>query len=149
MANVSFGIFVFMPHGWAFMVAIVLIEISLISRMMAGKWWDWDFMWLVSLANAISGAIGFVASMVINGGWWLVVWMPWVSSNEVKLEEHLTKFGIYYACAFIVSVATEGLVEHFMLKRYAKKKVWFACLTSNVASYALGGALMYSLSFGL
>lgn len=150
LANVSFGIYALMPLGWAFMVAIVLLEILMISRLLGGVWWKKCFAWPVIVANAVSGAIGFAVSLLMNGGWWLVVWMPWISPNEVDLTKQFTVISVYYAGAFLISVATEGLVEQLMLRRRAeKKKVWLGCVSSNVVSYVLGGTVLYSWSFGL
>ncbi|MFZ5495917.1 MAG: hypothetical protein ACOZE5_11360 [Verrucomicrobiota bacterium] len=150
LANVSFGIYAFMPLGWVFMAAIVLLEISLISRLLGGVWWKKEFMWPVIVANAVSGVIGFAVSLFMNGGWWLVVWMPWVSPNEVDLAKQFTVISIYYAGAFLISVVAESVIEQLMLRgRAGKKKVWLACAFSNIASYVLGGAVLYSWSFGL
>jgi hypothetical protein len=150
LANVSFGIFVLMPLGWAFMTAIVLLEISMISRLLGSSWWKKDFIWPVIVANAVSGAIGFAVTLFVNGGWWLVVWMPLVSSKEVDLAKQFIVISIYYVVAFLISVAIEGVVEQLMLRRRAeKKRLWRACVYSNIVSYVLGGAVLYSWSFGL
>lgn len=61
-----------MPFGWAFMAAIVLLEISLISRLLGGAWWKKEYMWPVIVANAVSGAIGFAVSLFMTGS--LVGW---------------------------------------------------------------------------
>lgn len=150
LANVSFGIYALMPHGWAFMAAIVILEITLVSRLLAGAWWKKELVWPLALANAVSGGIGFAVSLLLNGGWWLVLWIPWVSPHEVNLEKHLMMISTYYACAFLVSVVTEGIVEHLMLRRrFEKKRIWLACVASNVASYAIGSVFLYSWSFGV
>jgi hypothetical protein len=139
-----------MPHGWAFMAAIIVLEITLVSRLLTDGWWAPKAIWPVIVANAISGAIGFALSLWMNGGWWLVIWMPWVSSNEVDFAEHLGFISIYYVCAFVISVLVELVVERTMLrKQFEPKKVWLACTWSNLASYAFGGAFLYSWSFGL
>jgi len=150
IGNVSFGIYALMPHGWAFMVAIILLEIAVTSRVLTGVWWKKEMAWPVTAANVASGALGFGASLFLNGGWWLVVWMPWVSPHEVNLETQITVISLYYLGAFVVSVATEAFVEHLMLRRaFGGRKVWLACVSGNAASYLLGGLLLYSWSFGL
>lgn len=92
---------------------------------------------------------GFFVSEGIDGGWWSVIWMPWVSSNEVDLQDQFTAITTYFVCAFVASVAIEDAVEWFALRRrFPPRKILKACFASNVASY-LVGSVMYSWSFGL
>ena len=150
IANVSFGIYAVMPHGWAFMVATVALEIALLSRLLGGTWWNKKLIVPTLVANALSGATGFATSLKLNGGWWLVLWMPWVSSNEVDLKTQLSAISIYYAVAFIVTVFIEGATMYFWLRRrFGTSKALQATFLSNVCSYVLGSLAMYSWSFGL
>ena len=150
LANVSFGIFAFTPFGWAFMAAIIVLEILVLSRSLSGKWWHTKTAVTAIIANLVSGAVGFGLSLFLNGGWWLVVWMPWVSSKEVTIPRHLTELSIYYIGAFVLSIAIEGVVEQIRLKsQFEKKKIWKTCLMANVASYIIGSVAMYSWSFDL
>ena len=84
----------------------------------------------------------------LNGGWWLVVWIPWVSSNEVDIhskQEALTLV-IYYIAALILSILIELLVNHLMLrKEYPFKKTFRATLIANAFSYILGAVLIILL----
>ena len=150
LANVSFGIYALMPLGWAFMIATILLEIVLFSRLASGIWWNDRVVVPVIVANVVSGAAGFGLSLLLNGGWWLVVWMPWVSSNEIDFSRHLAAISVYYAGAFMLSVLIEGLLEQVLLMaRFDKKATWRACFLSNLASYVIGSVAMYSWSFGL
>jgi len=79
--NVSFGIYAFLPQGWIFMIAIILIECLILSNLLAKNWVDLAVFTTVTIANVCSGIVGFAGSMALNGGWWLVVWFPWVSEN--------------------------------------------------------------------
>ncbi len=76
--NVSFGIYAFLPMGWLFMALIILGEAFLMSRYLVRKGFDKRIYLSAAVANAISGAVGIAISMALNGGWWLVVWFPWV-----------------------------------------------------------------------
>ena len=79
--NVSFGIYAFLPQGWIFMIAIILIECLGFSKLMTSKWKENKIYLTMIISNLVSGTIGIIGSMLVNGGWWLVVWFPWVSSN--------------------------------------------------------------------
>ncbi|HLP07394.1 MAG TPA: hypothetical protein VK178_04450 [Opitutaceae bacterium] len=150
LANVSFGVLAFTPYGWAFMAAIILLEWVVLSRVTAGRWWSKGAGWAALLANAISGLLGFGISLWLNGGWWLVVWMPWVSRNEVDWSNSPTRhlLILYYAVAFVLSVI-EVAVERFILAEHASaRRVWGGCLLGNVLSYLLGSLALYSDGFG-
>jgi hypothetical protein len=150
LANVSFGIYVLMPLGWVFMAAIIGIEIVVLSRFLGGVWWHKKAAVAAVVANLVSGAVGLGLSLFLNGGWWLVVWMPWVSSHEVDFSRHFAALSVYYAAAFVLSVGIEGVVEQRMLRsQFEKGKIWKACIFSNAVSYIIGGVGMYSWSFGL
>ncbi|MEL6400874.1 MAG: hypothetical protein AAFO87_02975 [Cyanobacteria bacterium J06607_6] len=150
LANVSFGILAFTPAGWAFMVAIIVLEILIISRRLSRVWWHRKSAMVVVTANVISGVIGIALSLLLNGGWWLVVWMPWVSSQEVQLPRHLLAISVFYVVAFVLSIAIEGAVGQLMLKsQFAKPQIWRAFLTANMASYLVGSIALYSYSFAL
>ena len=84
------------------------------------------------------------------GGWWLVVWFPWVSSHEVdfSIPNELTGFIIYYIVAFVLSVVIELLINYSMLgKIHPAKKIFRTTLLVNLASYFLGSIIIYSLGF--
>jgi hypothetical protein len=105
---------------------------------------------IVFLANTISGLFGLIITLILNGGWWLVVWFPWVSSHEVdfSLPNALTGFIIYYIVAFVLSVVIELLINYSMLgKIYPAKKIFRTTLLANLASYFLGSIIIYSLGF--
>jgi hypothetical protein len=150
LADVSFGIFALMPLGWAFMALIIILEVLVMSRVLTGRMWQNEVAAVTILANVASGAVGFGLSLLLNGGWWLVVWMPWVSNNEVRQSGQFGALAIYYVLAFGLSMVIEGIIEQLMLKRrFGAKKVWKSCLFANVASYFFGSVVLYSWSFGL
>jgi hypothetical protein len=96
-------------------------------------------------SNIISGIIGIMASLLLNGGWWLVVWFPWVSSHEVNVHNstELTGLLIYYVVAMILSVLIEMLINHLILRtRYSFKSTFKATLIANASSYVLGAVLI-------
>ncbi len=150
IANVSFGLWALLPPGWIFMAAIIALETIVLSRTLYGNWWEEKSAFAAFYANFISGALGFGLSLLANGGWWLVIWMPWVSSNEVDIPADLLAISIYYIICFILSVAIEGLFLQYFLKRYfSRLEIWKACLLANTLSYAVGSIFMYSLSLSV
>ncbi|MEQ8925980.1 MAG: hypothetical protein RLO81_09230 [Fulvivirga sp.] len=148
LLNVSFGIYAFLPQGWVFMIAIILIECLGISYFLTYKWFNKKIYKTTMLSNLISGIIGIIGSMILNGGWWLVVWFPWVSNNEVSGAEGLNLLVMFYAIAFLLTLLIEGLVNYLLLKRYYKKsQVLKTTFIVNIISYTIGSLAMYSYSF--
>jgi hypothetical protein len=143
--NVSFGIYAFLPMGWLFMAFVILGEAFLMSRDLIGKKFNQKIYLTAAVSNIISGAVGIITTMALNGGWWLVVWFPWVSKHEVDIHDSQELLGliVFYAAALILSVLIELLVNHLMLqKRYPFKKTLHATLIANGFSYILGAVLI-------
>lgn len=148
LLNVSFGIYAFLPQGWIFMVSIILIECIGFSYLLTKKWKDGKIYKTIIISNLISGIIGIIGSMTLNGGWWLVIWFPWVSDNEVIEKEGFKWLAILYAIAFVLTILIEGIVNYLMLKKdYSKSQVLKMTLVINVISYAVGSLAMYTYSF--
>lgn len=149
--NVSFGIFAFLPQGWIFMIFVMFMESILISLIIKRKWNSRFAYQTAFISNTISGIIGFIVSMALNGGWWLVVWFPWVSDNEVSLSdnESLQHLAIYYACAFLLTLLIESVVNYFCLRKSEPtRKILTTTVFVNVISYVVGSVVLYSYSFG-
>ncbi len=147
-ANVSWGIYALMPQGWVFMLAIILIEAVVLSRGLTGSWWSRKVAIGATVANTISGAAGLFLSLKISS-LPIVLWMPWVSSDEVNLEKEFALLSVCYCAAFLLSVLIEGVVLALMLKSVSsRRKIWLWCLLANVTSYLLGSIALYSWSFG-
>ena len=156
LLNVSFGIFALMPQGWLFMIFVILIECFIISKILSHNWKNFRIYISTFVSNLISGIIGFIISMILNGGWWLVVWFPWISNNEVYISfeknahgfEHLLMLIIYYVCAFLLSVLIENLINWLILrKKYETKSIIISTLKANIVSYLIGSGLLYLYSF--
>ena len=98
LLNVSFGILILMPQGWLFMILIMLLESFISSELLCKRKFDGRITATVFFANFVSGLFGIIITLILNGGWWLVVWFPWVSSHEVdfSIPNELTGFIIYY-----------------------------------------------------
>jgi hypothetical protein len=151
LLNVSFGIFAFLPQGWVFMILIMLLESWLMSRWLCKKKLDQRITGTVFLSNFISGLIGIIVTMILNGGWLLVVWFPWVSSHEIDLSQRseLLSFVIAYFIAFVLSVLIEAIINWLILrKHYPRHQILKSTLLANVVSYLIGSLILYAYSFG-
>lgn len=153
LLNVSFGIFAFLPQGWLFMAFVILIECLFLSKFLNHKWLDKRIYCVIAASNVISGLVGIVVSMILNGGWWLVIWFPWVSNKEVfdfsdNSTEVLRWLTIYYLCAFILTILLETITNWlFLKKQYETKKIIKTTLLVNIISYIIGSIVLYSYSF--
>jgi hypothetical protein len=149
LLNVSFGIFAFMPQGWIFMVLVILIECIGLSYLLTKQWKNKRISITVTVSNIISGFIGGLISMLLNGGWWLVIWLPWVSDNEVNIDTGLNGLIIYYILAFLLTIIIETVYNVLLLKReYKTMKIVKSTLLINILTYLIGSIVMYSYSFG-
>ena len=131
--------------GWLFMAFVILGEGFLMSRHLIGKKFDKKIYLTAALSNIVSGAIGIITTLALNGGWWLVVWFPWVSKHEVDIRDpqSLWALVLFYFVALVLSVLIELLVNHLMLqKRYPFKRTFHATLIANAFSYILGAVLI-------
>jgi hypothetical protein len=150
LLDVSFGIFAFMPQGWLFMAFLILIECFTMTGILLPKAFDKRIFLVTTLTNVISGAVGIFISMTLNGGWWLVVWLPWVSKHEIDLsiKGELQRLIIYYAAAFVLTLVLEAIINIPLLsQQYPTRKILKATLIANMLSYAAGSLILYSISF--
>ena len=92
--NVSFGLFAFLPEGWLFMAFVITMEAFIMSFFLSRKKFEKRISIAATTSNIISGIIGIMASLLLNGGWWLVVWFPWVSSHEVNVHNSTELTGL-------------------------------------------------------
>ena len=134
--------------GWLFMAFVIVIEAFIMSKYFTGEAFSKRVYLSSLISNAISGIIGIIASLSLTGGWWLVVWFPWVSSHEVDIRDsqELLALVIYYFVAMILSVLIELLSNHLYLrKEYPFSKILSATLRANTFSYILGAILIILL----
>lgn len=134
-----------MPQGWVFMLLIILLEACVMSRVLLKQWLSNDIFTSTLASNLASGIVGIVISMILTGGWWLVVWFPWVSSHEVDIHNSMALLGLiaYYVVAMVLSVLIEWGLNHVILrKKYLARSILNATLWANAASYALGAVLI-------
>lgn len=145
--NVSFGIYAFLPQGWIFMILIVLLEFFILSKLLTKYWISKKVLGSTIVANVVSGLVGGLLSLLVNGGWWLIVWIPWVSKNEVSNSE-VGKLITVYIFAYALTVVLEAIVNYFILKTFFKWKAIIAhTIIANSASYLFGSVIFYSISF--
>lgn len=132
------------------MAFVIMIECLSISKFLSNRWKNWKLYRTVTLSNLISGVVGIIGSMILNGGWWLVVWFPWVSDHEIDVDnnENLKELIIFYLVAFILSVIIETVINCLLLKNhYSMRKIISSTLIVNIISYVVGTIVLYSYSF--
>ncbi len=150
LLNVSFGIFALMPLGWLFMAFVIILEAVVLTRLLTPQWFSGSIYRVAAWTNMISGILGFITTLVLNGGWFTVIWFPWVSNNEIDLsvEDAMQFLMIFYAIAFALSVGVELCANLiFLAKTYPRPKIVKATIIANVLSYAAGTVVLYSYSF--
>lgn len=130
------------------MAFVILCEAIILSKYLIHKRYDKRIYLTELLSNIVSGIAGIITTLHLNGGWWLVMWFPWVSSHEVNVKEHDELIGliIYYVVAFILSVLIEWGINHLCLrKRYESKAIFRGTLRANLVTYAVGALLLMLL----
>lgn len=145
-----FGKYVYLPMGWLFMVCLVAIEIVVMSQIMERKYFNARIAFVTLVSNVVSGIVGAYASLAHNAGKMLTVWLPWVSSREVDLENDEALFGfvLYFAVSFLMTVVVELIVNAlFLKKRFEFRPVMRATIIANVVSFLLGSFVLYCYSF--
>lgn len=150
LLNVSFGLYAFLPPGWLFMAFVILAEAFLMSLYLTRKKYNGLVYKSAVVSNVVSGLFGIIVSMTLNGGWWLVVWFPWVTRHEVDVHSSRALLGlvIYYFAALVLSVLIELWINHNILKKqYTFKKTLIATQIANAFSYAIGAILLVYLLF--
>jgi hypothetical protein len=144
LANVSFGIMVFHPVGWILMLVVIGLEALVLARCLRDKPHKLNFFAISAIANAASGLLGLLLSGIFTSGWWLVVWVPWVTANEVSGEQ-LGEFLPFLAVAFVASVAVEWAVVKALLPGHSVFRILrvevIANLVSTVLLYAAFSAI--------
>ena len=127
------------------MIFVVLCEAVVLSKCLTHKRYDKKIYLTELLSNMVSGIAGIVTTLHLNGGWWLVMWFPWVTSHEVNVREHKELFWliIYYVVAFILSLLIEWGINHLCLrKRYESQAIFRGTLRANIVTYAIGAILL-------
>jgi len=132
------------------MAFVIIVECLVMTRWLLPVWYNRRIYGVTTLTNIISGLTGITISMILNGGWYLVVWLPWVSNNEIDLTKKgaLLSLIIFYLLAFVLTLIIEIITNILFLRnRYAKRKIIEATIVANVISYAVGTLVLYSYSF--
>ena len=74
--NVSMAILILMPQGWVIITAILLLEVSFFYFLLKRQYKFGGLFWRLTISNLVSGVLGFVLSLMLNGGWLGVFLVP-------------------------------------------------------------------------
>lgn len=150
--NVSFGLFALIsPLSWAYDMVVLVLESYLASRMLLKVRYDLQVYATVCLSNVVSGLIGLGLTLLLTGGWIIVIWLPYVGPREVTGPPlgPWGNFAMWYFLAFVLSVGIEFLVNWLCLRRrFDRRSLWRMTWKVNVITYLLGTVFVYSISFG-
>lgn len=127
------------------MAFVILCEAFILSKYLIHKRYDKKIYLTELLSNMVSGIAGIITTLYLNGGWWLVMWFPWVTSHEVNVQEHKEVLWliIYYVVAFILSLLIEWGINHLCLrKQYESQAIFRGTLRANIVTYAIGAILL-------
>ncbi|WP_069998185.1 hypothetical protein [Cellulosilyticum sp. I15G10I2] len=145
--NVSFGILLFMPPGWVVIFFVLVLESFLMSQFLTKERFNKSIMITTVISNIVSGIIGVFLSVTHNGGWWLVWWFPWVSSNEIRFED-INSFVIYFIIAIFLSIVIElGSNMIILHRKYSAKQIAIGTFLANITSNGIVITIMYLISF--
>jgi hypothetical protein len=132
LCNVSFGILAFSPTGWGLMLLVILLEGFLLAWLLPTAKRRTYFI-TSFVANAASGAVGFVVSIALTGGWWLVIWVPWVTAYDASREQW-PNLGLYMLVAYVGSIVIESLVAKVFLRKVKLSRVFATQALINLVS---------------
>lgn len=151
LLNVSFGIYAFLPQGWLFMAFVILSECLVATNLFTGKWTrDRKIFLSITGSNLISGLLGIIVTMALNGGWYLVVWFPWVISHEIDLSLDNERSGlvVFYLVCLVLTLIIETVTNILFLRRqYSIKEIIRTTVLANLVTYFVGSLVLYSYSF--
>lgn len=143
--DASFGIFVLLPQGWLFMIFVIFCEGFLATKVLIKQKYNRRIYLTMLTSNVVSGLTGIIGSYLINGGWWLVCWFPWVSSHEIDIHNSalLIVLVIYYFAAFVVTIIIEMGINFSCLKnQFGVRQIIKATLLTNAVTYFIGALLI-------
>jgi len=147
--NVSMAILILLPQGWAIISAILLLEVSLFYFLLKRQYKFGGLFWRLTISNLVSGVLGFLLSLRLNGGWLGAFWFPWVSSHEIKFMS--LYFIIYFLIIFIITLIIEIPINILLFKKLGIK--WKTTLITSLIVNAITNIgcafIMYLFSFNI
>ena len=149
MLNVSMAILILMPQGWAIITAILLLEVSLFYFLLKRQYKFGELFWRLAISNLVSGVLGFVLSLSLNGGWLGAFWFPWVSSYEIEFMSPY--FIIYFLIIFIITLIIEIPINIFLFRKLGIKwgKTLLTSLLVNAITNIGCAFIIYLFSFNI
>jgi len=147
--NISMAILILMPQGWAIITAILLLEISLFYFLLKRQYKFGELFWRLAISNLVSGVLGFVLSLSLNGGWLGAFWFPWVSSHEIEFMSPY--FIIYFLIIFIITLIIEIPINIFLFRKLGIKwgKTLLTSLLVNAITNIGCAFIIYLFSFNI
>lgn len=147
----SFGKYASHPLGWFVILLVIIAEGIIMSQFLENKKFEPRIMFPCCVSNIVSAIAGAMLSKVVNNGWMLVIWFPWVSSVDIdiNISGSFLTFITTLVGAFIVTVIIEVILNRMMIKSRRFKRVMSATVLANVISYVVACFFLYVYSFNL
>ncbi len=133
----------YMPHlyGWIFLMIVLLIESIILSKFLAGNWYNKSIAISVIISNIITTIIGYVIFDRDHTGGYLLNWVPIYDDHGSII--FYTASAIFIT-SFIVSAIVETSYNLFALrKRYLKTQLIGGTILVNFTTYALAGLIFW------
>ena len=147
----SFGKYASQPLGWIVIGLVIIAEAIIMSQFLTHKKTNERVILPTCISNIVSGVATAFLSKVVNNGWMLVIWFPWVSSADIDLNnsQSFLTFTTTLVGAFLVTVAIEVLINWRLMKHRGFKPVMSATIFTNVVTYIVACFFLYAYSFNL
>ncbi|MEM1324123.1 MAG: hypothetical protein AAGG75_27945 [Bacteroidota bacterium] len=143
----GFGLLTFLPQSWLYMIGLILLECIGLSYLLDKRWFDLDAAISAALANIVSALVGAIVSMLLTGGFVLVIWFPWTLYDHILGEGMGMAMAIITILAFLLTLSLETWINYSRLgKVFSKKEILRSTLIINLISYFVGACLL--LSYG-
>lgn len=130
--RVSFRQYFWTPLPFLFLLIIALFEGCIASRILQREVFNKHIIITFLISNITGYFIEYFLSVFLNGGYTLLVWMPWV---KIIGHKDLFVYAISFPLIFIVTLLVEGLMNWLLLRRsYTLTKISIATFWTNFIS---------------
>ena len=133
--RIDFVNYYWTPYPFIILFIIGLIEGIIASKLLSGKSFNRRILLTILLANVIGyfGESGL--SIILNGGYRMFVWIPWVKLlNNKDLLNYLLSFPIIFTFTILFEFPISWI---FLRKEYHWKKILLSIVRINIISWII------------
>lgn len=130
--RVSFRQYFWTPLPFIFLLLIALLEGCIASQLLKREVFNKHIIITFLISNITGYFVEYFLSVLLNGGFTLLVWVPWVKIIGTK---DLFVYAISFPIIFIVTLLVEGLMNWLLLtETYSLSKIFKATFLTNFIS---------------